>query len=99
MIETQPYGKREYDIGGSYVTTEWVTLFSFPLIPLRSWRMYPMGAEIAHINLDTRYIAWAQDFQVQRVKLNWKQVLNVLLVAHSIFGFLVLFPIYLMLKK
>lgn len=96
MIGTMNYGKREYDIGGSYVTTEWITLFSIPIAPIRSWRLYPMGAETAKIDLDTRYIHWAQDFQVQRVKLNWRQVLNVYLVTYSIFGFLVIFPIFLM---
>jgi hypothetical protein len=38
---TDFYGERDYHPDGSYITTEWVTAFYFPIIPLRSCRLIP----------------------------------------------------------
>ena len=38
---TMFYGKDIIASDGSYVTTEWVTFFWFPLVPFRSYRVLP----------------------------------------------------------
>jgi len=74
---TKYYGKRDVDIGGTYVTTTWITIFWVPILPLSSWRVFPLTEE---------YVNWAnhrleQSFEATPVPLNWAQVLNVYLVA------------------
>ncbi len=39
------YGKRDFWPDGSYLTTEWFTLFLIPIMPLRSWRVKPVGVK------------------------------------------------------
>jgi hypothetical protein len=36
---TRYYGKQDKRQDGSYITTEWITFFFIPLIPLRSLRV------------------------------------------------------------
>jgi len=36
---TELYGKRNFAYDGSYLTTEWVTIFLIPIIPIRSLRV------------------------------------------------------------
>ena len=36
---TELYGKRNFAYDGSYLTTEWVTIFFIPIIPVRSRRV------------------------------------------------------------
>jgi hypothetical protein len=40
---TKLYGKRDFLHDGSYLTTLWIVLFWFPLIPLRSFRVQDAG--------------------------------------------------------
>ena len=40
---TAYYGKRDFACDGSYLTTEWVTVFLVPLIPIRSMRVRDTG--------------------------------------------------------
>ena len=74
---TKYYGKRNVDIGGTYVTTKWVTIFWLPIFPLSSWRVFPLTDEqlaIANHRVE-------QVFEATAVPLNWLQVLNVYLVT------------------
>jgi hypothetical protein len=71
---TRYYGNQDKGEDGSYVTTEWVTFVYVPLIPLRSFRVLPVGK-------GTNYIVHAsQSYQTRRVPLHWPQVRNVYLV-------------------
>jgi hypothetical protein len=77
---THLYGDRERDIGGTYITTKWVVILWVPIIPLSSWRVYPMGeGQVDYIIGEASRTS--QGFQANRVPLNWKQVLNVYAVA------------------
>jgi hypothetical protein len=68
---TRYYGKRDKLQDGSYITTEWITLFFIPIIPLRSFRVRSVSKQSTWA-----LIASAKDekFMVARVPLNWKQV-------------------------
>jgi hypothetical protein len=43
---TRYYGKQDKADDGSYVTTEWITFVYVPLIPLRSFRVLPVGITV-----------------------------------------------------
>ena len=90
---TKYYGAREYDIGGTYITTEWVVAVGIPLIPLGSWRVYPVSEERFrdHQQIMLREASHTtQSFEAQRVPLNWRQVLNVYAVTLSALGLVAL---------
>ncbi len=97
---TKYYGSRERDIGGTYITTQWIVVLGVPLLPLNSWRVYPRDEGQFHdhrplVNADASHTT--QDFDAKRVPLNWKQVLNVYavtipLVALGVWGFMRAFP-------
>jgi len=70
---TKYYGKREVDIGGTYVTTKWLVIFWVPVLPLSSWRVYLLDEE--RISLANRRVE--QTFEANPVPLSWKQVANV----------------------
>jgi hypothetical protein len=74
---TMYYGKRDVDIGGAYVTTKWATIFWLPIVPLSSWRVFPLTEE--RISLANHRLE--QTFDAAPVPLNWLQVINVYLVA------------------
>jgi hypothetical protein len=59
---TRYYGKRDKADDGSYVTSEWITFLYFPLVPIRSFRVWPISS---------------QRYQTLRVPLCWSQVWNV----------------------
>jgi hypothetical protein len=40
---TSYYGQRDRAEDGSYITTEWVTFVYIPLLPIRSYRVLPVG--------------------------------------------------------
>ena len=42
-IGTIFYGKRDFRADGTYITTEWITVVYFPLIPFRSLRVRFVG--------------------------------------------------------
>ncbi len=74
-IGTKYYGKRDFGEDGSFVTTEWFVIIDIPIIPLGSFRVLPTGR-----TMDLFFIK-SRDYRVQRVPLNWRQVINVYLVA------------------
>ncbi|RYH17981.1 MAG: hypothetical protein EON54_27640 [Alcaligenaceae bacterium] len=77
---TRYYGEREHDIGRQYTTTLWVVVFAIPLVPLSSWRVYPLSEEqsIDQSYFHNREVSnTEQHFQAVRVPLNWRQVRNV----------------------
>ena len=40
---TAYYGKRDFAHDGSYLTTEWITIFLIPIFPMRSLRVADVG--------------------------------------------------------
>ena len=49
-------GKRDYWSDGSYITTEWITVFWFPLVPLRSMRVWLQDSSGNELWGDANYI-------------------------------------------
>jgi hypothetical protein len=77
---TKYYGAREHDIGGTYITTKWIVVFGIPLLPLSSWRVYPLDEEHFHDHrplLDRDASHTTQSFEETRVPLNLRQIINV----------------------
>jgi hypothetical protein len=75
---TRFYGKRDRAEDGSYITTEWITFIYAPLLPIRSYRVLPVG-EGTNIIVHS-----SQRYQTLRVPLCWAQVRNVYLVLGPI---------------
>jgi hypothetical protein len=75
---TRYYGERERAEDGSYITTEWITLLYFPILPIRSFRVLPVGKGTNII------IHSSQEYQAIRVPLCWPQVRNVYLVMSPV---------------
>jgi hypothetical protein len=81
---TRYYGAREHDIGGTYITTKWIVLFGIPLIPLSSWRVYPMDEERTQdfSALHGREVTQtSQSMHEAPAPFNWRQVLNIYAVT------------------
>jgi hypothetical protein len=70
---TRYYGNQDKANDGSYVTPEWITFVYLPLIPLRSFRVLPVGRGTNYV------IRSSQTYQALRVTLRWSQVRNVYL--------------------
>ncbi|ANH67749.1 hypothetical protein [Mitsuaria sp. 7] len=68
---TKYFGKRDVDIRGTYVTTEWLTVWQLPILPIRSLRVYPMTEQLVTGH------GTEQHFHAERVPLNWRQILNI----------------------
>jgi len=75
---TTYYGNRDPGPDGSYITTLWVTLVYFPLVPLRSYRVLPVGPGSNY------FVHSSQSYQTMRVPLCWRQVRNVYLCVSPI---------------
>jgi hypothetical protein len=75
---TSYYGHRDPAEDGSYVTTLWVTFLWIPLLPLRSYRVLPVGKATNII------IHRSQNYRAVRVPLCWPQILNVYLCVSPI---------------
>jgi hypothetical protein len=75
---TRFYGQRDHGADGSYVTTEWITLVFVPLIPIRSFRVLPVGKGTNYV------IHSSQNYQTMRVPLHWPQVRNIYFIAAPI---------------
>jgi hypothetical protein len=75
---TRFYGQQDRAADGSYVTTEWITLVYVPLIPIRSFRVLPVGKGANYV------IHSSQSYQTLRVPLHWPQVRNVYFIAAPI---------------
>lgn len=81
---TRYYGEREHDIGGTYITTKWIVLFGIPLLPLSSWRVYPVTEQqtVDHSHFHGRDVTHiGQVFHEQPAPFNWRQVRNVYTVT------------------
>lgn len=81
---TRYLGDRERDTGGTYVTTLWITVLGIPILPLSSWRVYPLDQQHSIGDFSE------QTFHVTRTPMNWRQVVNVYAVAACILGLLAL---------
>src|SRR5271155_2438833 len=68
------YGERDRAEDGSYIATEWITFFYLPLLPIRSYRVLPVG-----IGTNLLPVHKSQSYQAVRVPLCWPQVRNVYL--------------------
>jgi hypothetical protein len=75
---TRFYGERERAEDGSYITTEWITFVYLPLLPIRSFRVLPVGKGTNIL------VHSSQSYQTMRVPLCWEQVRNVYLVISPI---------------
>jgi len=82
---TRYYGERERAEDGSYITTEWITFVYVPLLPIRSYRVLPVGKGTNIL------IHRSQSYQTMRVPLCWTQVRDVYLVISPIVLLLVYF--------
>jgi hypothetical protein len=71
---TRYYGKREQAADGSYIATEWITFIYVPLIPIRSYRVLPVGQGKNII------VHSSQRYQTMRAPLCWAHIRNVYLV-------------------
>lgn len=78
------YGSAEPHPDGSSITTEWITLFWLPLIPLRSMRIWYVGQE--------KKPWWSNQtvthYKVLRVPLHIPHVIKAYAISGAIFGFL-----------
>lgn len=68
------YGKRDFRADGSYITTEWIVLAYFPLIPIRSLRVSyrDPGERRSYLGFGSS-VKYA--VSEKRFPPNWKQVL------------------------
>ena len=83
-IGTNFYGKREFHEDGSYVTTEWIIFIFFPVVPLRSLRVFPR-------RITEQFLFFpVEKHRVQKVPLSWRQVRNTYIA-----GFLSLLALFL----
>ncbi|MCW5664650.1 MAG: hypothetical protein KIT35_12505 [Piscinibacter sp.] len=97
---TKYYGEREHDIGGTYITTKWIVILGIPVLPLSSWRVYPLddGAFHDYTPMTSREASHTeQTFEAKGVPLNWRQIANVYaivlpLAALAVWGFKTAFP-------
>jgi hypothetical protein len=69
-IGTSFRGRRELP-DGTYITTEWVTLWWVPLVPRRSWRVLGEGA-----GFGAPHIMGSREYQVAPVPLDRRQVMS-----------------------
>jgi hypothetical protein len=81
---TTLYGKRDFQIDGSYITTEWVIILFIPIIPLRSLRVRYEKREASKFLPTTvdKYSTYGK-----RMWPNWKQVL-------SIYSFVIFYAVW-----
>jgi hypothetical protein len=81
------YGKRDVSDNGSYITTEFIVILCFPIIPIRSFRVLPIDG-----NSEWLFGYWSSSvtYLSKQVPLNVIQVINVYLCA---FLFIIIFPI------
>ena len=75
---TRYYGRRDESPDGSYVTTQWVTLFYIPLVPIASYRVLPVTGGYNYI------VSRSRNFLVRKVPLCQQQVRNVYMVTAPI---------------
>jgi hypothetical protein len=71
-IGTTFYGQRDFRVDGTYITTEWIAVFYFPIVPLRSLRVRYQGPGDPPrfgIGSSENYAVYEKSFP------HWKQVL------------------------
>ena len=72
-VGTMFYGKRDFLDDGTYLTTEWVTFFYIPIVPLKTLRVYYEGPTEPRFPL---FITTAGRYQVlAKCRPHLKQVL------------------------
>jgi hypothetical protein len=70
-IGTTLYGKREVNPDGSYIATKWFIFLLLPIFPMSSYRVWRGETKT------TFFLPGAKtSYRMQRVKLNWRQVIN-----------------------
>ena len=68
-VGTTLYGKRDPAPDGSYVATKWVVLVFVPIIPLASYRVWEGETT-------DRFLGSSTEYRLERLPLQWRQVLN-----------------------
>jgi hypothetical protein len=83
------YGSRDNADDGSYVTTEFLVFCYIPILPLSSYRVFPVGK-----GTNSNWLVYrssSQEYHVKEVPLNLRQIVNVyataILVPVVFFGF------------
>ncbi|WP_145963947.1 hypothetical protein [Chromobacterium phragmitis] len=74
-IGTTYYGKRDVDENGSYITTKFIIIAYFPIIPIGSFIVMPHGPAEGNSAMSF------QALDSVPIPLSWKQVLNVYFAA------------------
>src|SRR5450432_1294976 len=81
-IGTSNYGARDFRLDGSYVTTSWFVLIFVPIFPLKSQRILPTG------NNKNWGVYFSREYLVlEKLPLNWAQVLSVYGWYAAVWGF------------
>ncbi len=72
---TKLYGRyyNYEDFGDFFVTTKWITIFFFPIIPLRSYIVKPIGEGKFNYRPIVG-LGYSRQYQMVKTKMNWKQV-------------------------
>lgn len=78
------YGKSDVWPDGSYITTEFAVIAWIPFWPNASYRVLPKGP-VKELNIPFLYHSSSQEFYVQEVPLNKKQVVRVLGSVAAVF--------------
>ncbi|MCS7304748.1 MAG: hypothetical protein NZ602_06550 [Thermoguttaceae bacterium] len=80
-IGTTFYGHRDDEPDGSYVTTEWLIFLFIPILPIRSFRVWPLGQR--------RFLGdFSQQYLAREVPLCRPQVVNVYLTTFVLLSLL-----------
>lgn len=69
-------GKRDFLSDGTYITTEWFTIFFLPIIPLRSLRVRENPNIASPDDVWFSNVIHSKTYEVcERTTINWKQVI------------------------
>lgn len=83
------YGKKLIKEDGSYVATKWFMILLIPILPLGTYRIWK-GKTSHGIIADARIgISQSTEMRMERLKMDWSQVILTYLVALGIVVFLV----------
>jgi hypothetical protein len=82
-LGTTYLGKKDQQSDGSFITTEWFVILFFPILPIRSYRVIPLGKSKEGSKYSQEYLI------IKKLPLDWLQIFTVfsesiLTVAFSI---------------
>jgi hypothetical protein len=83
------YGNREKAEDGSFITTKWAIVAFVPLFPLGSYRVRPLNGKGFSV------VGYLNQYPVEKVELNLKQVVNTYLLCVGILLLLILVAMHI----